>query len=222
MAGFDSQDGGQSLGDKAAQTAGQVGDHLKHFGQHLWHKTQEVATSPQVSLAGHATKDALLKVRDAVGLQQLDLSHNPLLSDRDLVGVASGLQQLTHLDLGFNPKITDQGVSSALHGNRNLQHLNLENTLITGATLAFLPHAALISLVLRNDRNLNINALGNLTHMQNLQRVDLSGNRQITDAALPELKRLTQVKDLDLRMTGLSAHAIAELKHALPHTQIRN
>jgi hypothetical protein len=192
MGVFDGIDG-QQVGDKAKEKAREAGEGLSHLGHSIWHKAKDVANSDQVNLAGHATREALGKLSQTVS--KLDLSHNPLLNDRDL-GAVSGLRTLTHLDLGFNNKITDQGLN-VLRDKNNLKHLNLENTLITGAAMALVPHAALVSLVLRNDKN-------------------------ITDAALPHLKRMTGLKELDLRGTGLTEHAVTELKKSLPHAQIRH
>jgi hypothetical protein len=207
-----------TMGDKAQHIANQVGGGLAHFGQSVWHKAKDVANSEEVNLAGHATRDALMRMRNFAG-EKIDLSHNPLLTDKDL-SLLSGVRTLTHIDLGFNPRLTDNGLVH-LTGNQNLKHLNLENTLITGATFALLPHAALVSLVLRNDHNLHVTALNHLTHMQRLNSLDLSGNRQIDDTSVKFLRQLSQVKDMDLRGTGLSAHAIHELRKALPNTTIR-
>lgn len=211
---------GQQLKERGKEAAEKVGDGLSRFGRAVWGKAKDIANSEQVDLAGKATKDALGRVAHATGLARLDLSHNPLLTDRDL-GVVNGLRSLTHLDLGHNPKLTDNGLS-VLQGKGNLQHLNLENTLITGAALTMLPHTALVSLVLRNDRNLNISNLAHLRNFGALERLDLSQNSQITDAALPHLKKLAHVKDLDLRGTSLSDRAVDELKHTLPNARIRH
>lgn len=185
---------GQQIGEKAKEKAREAGEGISHLGRSIWHKAKEVAQSDEVSLAGHATREALGKLKDMT-VSKLDLSHNPLMTDRDL-GAVSGLRAMTHLNLGFNNRLTDQGLH-VLRDKNNLQHLNLENTLITGAAMAVLPHAALASLVLRNDRN-------------------------ITDAALPHLKRMTGLKDLDLRGTGMTEQAVAELRKALPSARIKH
>lgn len=63
--------------------------------------------------------------------------------------------------------------------------------------------------------------LAHLSKFTQLERLDLSRNGQITDAALPHLKRLANIKDLDLRGTSMTDTAVAELRRALPNARIR-
>lgn len=124
-----------TTGERVRETADDVGQGISRAGRAIWGKVKDIADETNLDLAGKATLDALSKVKDYAKLEKLNLSHNPLLKDRDLASLVN-VKTLANLDLGFNTGLTDAALSH-LHGNRNLKHLNLENTLITG--IAFLP-----------------------------------------------------------------------------------
>jgi internalin A len=208
-----------TAGEKAKEIADDAGQAVSRIGRSIWGKVKDVAEATDLDLAGKATVDALGKVKDYVKLEKLNLSHNPLLKDADLRSLVS-VKTLQHLDLGFNPGLTDAGLAH-ISGNRNLKHLNLENTLITGVAFSAMPALPIVNLVLKNADRLGVPQLAHLSKFTDLQRLDLSQNAQITDAALPHLKRLTGLKDLDLRGTSLSQTAVAELQRALPNARIR-
>ena len=221
MSGREKQGAGEkpTAGERAREMADDAGQGIMRAGRAIWGKVKDVAEATDLDLAGKATLDALSNVKDYVKLEKLNLSHNPLLRDRDLSSLVS-VRTLQHLDLGFNTGLTDAGLAH-IAGNRNLKHLNLENTLITGVAFSAMPALPIAQLVLRNADRLGVPQLAHLAKFTQLERLDLSRNEQITDAALPHLKRLTNLRELDLRGTSLSDSAVAELKTALPEARIR-
>ncbi len=58
--------------------------------------------------------------------------------------------------------------------------------------------------------------LASLTQFRRLMILDLSGTR-ITDAGLVHLRGLTDLRDLDVRRTAVTAEGVSELQRALPH-----
>jgi len=61
--------------------------------------------------------------------------------------------------------------------------------------------------------------LAGLAALNNLVRLELRGV-PITDAAVPQLARFTQLRELDVAKTGISATGLADLKKALPQAKI--
>ena len=62
-----------------------------------------------------------------------------------------------------------------------------------------------------------------LVHLDNcpmLEDLDLSLDKGLTDASIPELSKLKHLKKMDLQYTSLSRLGAEILRFKLPHTQI--
>jgi len=125
------------------------------------------------------------------------------------ISVLAGLTNLTTLELSRS-QISD---ISVLAGLTNLTKLYLwENQITDISVLAGLQD--LTDLVLANNQISNIEPL---KKMVNLTILSLDGN-QITD--ISTLTELTNLTSLGLRGNPISAEQIAELREALPNTEI--
>jgi serine/threonine protein kinase len=93
-----------------------------------------------------------------------------------------------------------QGVDAAglaaLEGLKDLTQLDLSGTAITDAAIA------------------------KLKGLRSLTTLILYDNADLTDAAIPDLKQLTGLKNLDLQNTKISRGGVAELRAALPNCKI--
>lgn len=95
----------------------------------------------------------------------------------------------------------------------NLINLRLSDNEISDIS----PLSGLTGLVQLDLSNCEISDISPLTGLVNLEKLFLSGN-QISDVSV--LAGLTGLTNLDLKNNPISAEQIAELRTALPHTQI--
>ncbi len=101
-----------------------------------------------------------------------------------------------------------------------LESLNLAETWISGTGLAELSKLKhLKSLNLRFCRRLRSADLAPLVELPALEDLRLTDCR-INDAAVDTLKRLTNLRTLNLNGTGMSADAIGKLQRTLPHNPV--
>ena len=102
----------------------------------------------------------------------------------------------------------------------NLESLNLAETWIGGTGLAELSKLKhLKSLNLRFCRRLRSADLAPLVELPALEDLRLTDCR-INDAAVDTLKKLTNLRTLNLNGTGMSADAIGKLQRSLPHNPV--
>jgi hypothetical protein len=144
-------------------------------------------------MSSGATDDALAHLRSLTWLEWLDLASS------NVTGTG-----LVHLG-----------------GMRLLEHLDLWGTDLTADGLTHLPeipHLRWLTLSL----NLELKA-GGLEHLVGrlpaLEELDVHGN-DIGDDAVPHLRRLTVLRELDVRYTGISRNGVKELQAALPYCRI--
>lgn len=178
-------------------------------------------------------------VRYCSSLQSLDL-RGTRVTDAGL-GHLTGLPSLSWLYLGDCP--VSGGGLAHLRGSPNLSTLDLGNTPVTDAGLSQLPglFPHLHDLYLR-DAPVGDDGLASLGGLRELHTLDLARTKVsdaglpslqalaskpslcrldlsqtgITDAGLPHLSRLTQLSELHLDGTKVTAAGIRELERALP------
>lgn len=75
-----------------------------------------------------------------------------------------------------------------------------------------LPGNPVIEVSIVSNKKLTDEGLKKLASLQNLKRLNLFFNEQITDAGMEHLKGLTTIEELTLNNTGVSDAGIAELK----------
>ena len=162
------------------------------------------------------TDAGLAHLKGLTGLQSLDLSDKKI-TDAGLVHL-KGLTRLRDLDLR-STKITDAGLVH-LKGLTGLQGLNLDNTKIADTGLAHLKGMTGLQRLYLEKTKITDAGLVHLKGLTGLQELSLSKTK-ITDAGLVHLKGLTRLRDLDLRSTKITDAGAAELRKALPNTDIR-
>lgn len=166
-------------------------------------------------------------LRNIVNLFSLDLTNNhitdisPLaeikslgwlyLNDNQIsdINALAGLTNLSNIDLRGNP-VSDISVLAEL---KNLTWLGLANNQISDFSV--LSELNNLTGFIFSDSNISdvsmLTGLTNLTHL-------LLYNNQISDTS--ELKKMTNLIRLDLTNNPLTADQIAELREALPNTEI--
>eukprot|EP00891_Asterochloris_glomerata_P003360 jgi/Astpho2/3360/Aster-x0157 len=189
-------------------------------------------------------------LRRVSGLISLSLAFCDRMEDEG-VEALSTLTTLTELDLTYCRAVTDRGVAalhmltrlqtlklqgcgaraphmgsglSVLRGMGQLQALTLAGATVTQEGLAALPALASLtslSLSLCKLRDENVEALTTLTGMQ---RLELGGNPQLTDAAARHLGSLRSLRDLDLSGIQLTDAGLCSLSQLvfLKRLQITN
>lgn len=130
-----------------------------------------------------------------------------------------GLTWLEWLDLGCT-EVTGAGLVH-LAGMGLLEQLDLWGTYLTADGLARLPE-------LPHLRRLNLSislelGAGGLAHLSGrlpaLEELDMHSN-EIGDEAVPHLRRLSTLRDLNVSSTWISPGGVAELRAALPRCRI--
>lgn len=124
-------------------------------------------------------------------LEELDVSENSLLFDTGLEHLA-GMKQLKKLNC-YRLQI----LGEPLAGLTNLEWLNVDNTNVDDFSLEY------------------------FKDMNKLTFLHLGSNAGITDEGLPQLSHLTNLKDLKVTRTGVTAGGVAELKKSLKDTAIQ-
>jgi serine/threonine protein kinase len=148
----------------------------------------------RLNLANTPTTNELLGQLRIPGVEDLNLSHTQV-SDAGLKCLSRS-PALTHLSLA-NDAITDEGLKEL--GTLRLRSLDLSGTKITDAGL---PHLG--------------DSYGVAGYLHNLNLRDTA----ITDQCLESLKKLSHLKQLDLRETQVTTSGIHELQKALPDCAI--
>ena len=144
-------------------------------------------------------------MRYMVNLTYLYLSNNQISN----INALAGLTNLEFLHLGRN-QISDV---SPLAGLTNLQTLALDNVGINDIS-ALVGLTNLTVLILFGNP---LNDISVLTELPNLTELGLSGN-QVSD--ISELFGLTNLERLDLLGVSIDDDQLAELRAALPNTEI--
>jgi len=150
------------------------------------------------------------------------------------------LEKLERLYLAHT-KVTDAGLKQ-IAGLTALRILSLEATAVTDAGLAELKPLVNLETLFLNETQITDEGLGHLAAFPNLKNVFLSHTQvtgkkpwlaslpklehvslngaPLTDASLPQFHQAVALKNLELYEIDLSAEAIAELRVALPKTNI--
>lgn len=200
----------------------------------------------QLSLGNTAiTGDAVMLLKPLLNLEELDLSSNKDLGDNGLhllvnltklrvlnlarTGVkgpglweltkAGALLELRTLDL-TGAVLLDE-MAPALIAMTKLENLQLNDTTIRDRGLTLIPQLkALRVLGLRGNRDMGMAGIPALKGLVNLEELDLSKNRQLTNEILPVLVTLKGLRRLNLIETGCTGEGVSQLRTAMPLTTI--
>ncbi len=200
----------------------------------------------QLSLANTAmTGEAVMLLAPLLNLEELDLSSNRDLGDSGLnlmvnlkklrvlnlarTGVkgpglweltkAGALLELQSLDL--TGAVLSDEMAPALIAMTKLENLQLNDTTIRDRGLTLIPQLkALKVLGLRNNRDMGMAGIPALKGLVNLEELDLSKNRQLTNEILPVLVTLKGLRRLNLIETGCTAEGVSQLRTAMPLTHV--
>lgn len=211
----------RSVGTLYTKTASVFGGPSM-FGRKLGPARGRVTVPAGAKLLLEVSENGARDLSPLARLGPRDLQMASLMSSGatdDALAHLRGLTWLEWLDLASS-NITGTGLVH-LAGMRLLEQLDLWGTDLTADGLAHLPelpHLRRLTLSL----NLELTA-GGLEHLVGrlpaLEELDVHSN-DIGDAAVPHLRRLTGLRELDVRYTGISRDGVKELQAALPYCRI--
>lgn len=172
----------------------------------------------ELDLEGNSFTDAgLEQLKGMTKLRRFTASGNGI-TDAGLVHL-KGLKALAILRLMKSTKITDKGMTH-LAALENLEELDLSSNALTGAGLVHLQKLTELKLLALRFNRIRDTELVHLKEIKNLDEVQLTGNFGLTDASVPALKELKNLKKLSILFTEISDKGIADLKKALPKTDV--
>jgi serine/threonine protein kinase/Leucine-rich repeat (LRR) protein len=128
------------------------------------------------------------------------------------------LTKLRILNLSALP-VTDAGLD-ALPLLNNLEHLDLDRTRVTDAGLLRLNRLTRLDALYLGETGVTEAGLNNLQGLKNLHALGLQGLARVSDAAVPRILHLQNLREVDLRDTHVSAKGFAVLKGFLPKLKI--
>ena len=172
-----------------------------------------------VSIAGgEAMTDA--GVRSLAGLKRLrslDLHGPERVTDAGAAALATA-PRLVKLDLSFAPKVTDAG-AKALGQSKSLADVDLSGTAVTGTGVGALA-AGLGPRLTRLRLNMLPVADAAVTRLAracpNLVELELIKCKNVTDASVPALASLRQLRKISVMETGLTRSGVLTLAAQLP------
>lgn len=163
------------------------------------------------------TDAGLKQIQGMTKLRRFTVSCSDV-TDAGLVHL-KGLKSLTILRVMKSAKITDKGMVH-LAELENLEELDLSSNALTGSGLVALRKLPRLKVLALRYNRLRDAELRHLKDIKSLEEVQLAGNFHLTDAAVPALKELKNIKQINLHFTKISDKGIADLKKALPRADI--
>ncbi|QDT28110.1 Leucine Rich repeats (2 copies) [Gimesia panareensis] len=163
---------------------------------------------------------------------------NQKVDDQDLdIFVQSDASQITHLFLS-GTQVTDEGLAK-LASLQRLEDLDLGRTKITGTGFAQVTFTSLKKLSFRGCEQLTVDGFQQIVKCQNLEKLDLIESNiddrflqeitklprlktlwadytRLTNAGLPYLNGMTQLKSLSTRGTAVTREGMLQLWQHLP------
>ncbi|WP_187782072.1 leucine-rich repeat domain-containing protein [Gimesia chilikensis] len=163
---------------------------------------------------------------------------NQKVDDQDLdIFVQSDASQITHLFLS-GTQVTDEGLAK-LASLQRLEDLDLGRTKITGTGFAQVTFTSLKKLSFRECNKLTVDGFKQIVKCQNLEKLNLiksniedpflqevaklprlktlwGDHTKVTNAGLPYLNSMTQLKSLEIRGTAITREGMLQLWKHLP------
>jgi hypothetical protein len=203
--------------------------HLQHLKQldYLAIVCPQITDANTSHIAGLTNLDTLLLSKSGVG--DATLSHLPNLPKLERLYLAetkttddglqhiAGLSSLRQLSLE-RTAVTDEGLIW-LEYLSNLETLLLSETKITGEGLAFLAGMPKLRVLYLEKCTLDTSTLRHLESLEGLEHLSLNGVA-LDAGAIETLRKLSQVKLIELYRTGVVVEALATLRAALPDAQL--
>lgn len=126
---------------------------------------------------------------------------------------------VVHLDVR-----NTKGVSmllKSLEGNVHVTQIDLGNSDVTDADLPAIGAFPQLKTLRLYDTAITDEGVKHLLNMPQLSSLSLMLTKGITDAAVPDLERLTSLNELNVRSTGISRAAGQRLKANLPNAKVQ-
>jgi hypothetical protein len=117
-------------------------------------------------------------------------------------------------------KISEPAFRSIVERVPTLKRLILSNTSVGDAGVTRIKRLTGLTDVSLIEAGITDTGAANLAELKNLKRLELTGNRGITDAGLEPLRSLTKLRMLLLEKTSVTAAGVGALKAALPDCEI--
>ena len=154
-------------------------------------------------------------------MEPVNVLHTLILSQTQVTDAAlANLKGMTDLQtlLLAGTQVTDAGLA-CLNELPCLTTLSLQATQVTDAGLANLQEIKSMQSLNLGGARMTDAGLASLKKMTGLKTLNL-GSTQVTDAGLRDLKEHKDLRCLDLSITGVTVAGFAQLRAALPDTQI--
>src|SRR5262249_30286018 len=142
---------------------------------------------------GQADPEALAGLKDAAGLETLDLNYS-IMNDKAAPHLAN-LKSLKRLDASHSQYFTDEGIKH-LQGLTNLEFLNLSSTRLSDDGMQYLAGMTKLKPLYLSENRLKGPGLKYLSNLNALEELSLSGT-SVGDAHLPLLRGLKKLRELN-------------------------
>ncbi len=171
---------------------------------------KNVPNSTDLKINSRQITDAtLVRCRGMDQLRSMDLSFTQV-TDNGLAPFAGFLTGLECLELAHT-LITDETIER-LKGAAHLRTLNLTATRVSDAGLVPLRRLQTLQVLLLDRTRISAAGLTNLEGLTELQHLGLSDNKRVNDVGMVSLKHLTKLRYLTLRDSSISDASIPLLK----------
>jgi hypothetical protein len=175
-----------------------------------------------LSVSPDLRPDGVAGVAKITQLEELNLSGNNFLSGGPfspwLVHLR-GLTGLKKLEL-HRTQVFDPALEH-LAGLTNLEELAFSDARIRGEGLEHLAGMTRLRWLTLGSRRLANAGLKEVGKLGSLERLDLTGDEEVTDAGLKELHGLRKLRGLDVSGTKVTASGVAEFRKAVPGCTVR-
>ncbi|CAI5459607.1 unnamed protein product [Closterium sp. Yama58-4] len=147
------------------------------------------------------------------GKTRLDLSSLSGLSD-DVLALVSTMTHLTALNLAGSSGFTAKGIS-CLNKLLWLQKLHLSGTTVSDEHLKGIEALSRLECLSLANTKVTDSGLVNLVKLPSLKRLELAGCSCVTSAGMAHVGKITTLKQVDLRRTGVADNGLQQLTSLL-------
>jgi internalin A len=167
---------------------------------------------------GLITNAGLARLASIGSLNGLDLKEMPI-TDASLKSVGT-IKSLTTLNLS-STKITNEGVRY-LTGLHSLKMIDLSNTAVGDAGLTELGKISSIEELNLSKTQVGDRGLSKLRGLVHLRKLWIRDLAKVTDASIPTIVSHTELKDIELQKTSITAKGVLALARALPLSEVHS
>jgi hypothetical protein len=178
----------------------------------------EITAMPLEDLEKYTGKALLTRISRLTGLQQLVLRQSPI-ADTELCRLIR-LKKLQHLTIELCE--IDGSCLQSFKDLPELSDLDISYNPLKPANLKWLVNLHKLNRLILHDCKLENSMIPVLSQCTSIEDLALNQNVHLTDAAIPSIASIKNLRCLDLKFTHITARGIRELKslHQLRHLTI--